>query len=169
VVVSGVGVVAGGVPPLSGLEVVVCAFLSTTELEVVEAVALFDVVVLLPVGVVVGVVFCGTGVIGGASDIIFSGHFLIYHGFAPVGVLIMFGTVLIIGVFVFFVVVNGDFKSFGFVGIPATDHVPTDALFFTGFTDCGLKPQKEAPKVPLEPPPPKLPPQKFTIMYIITN
>lgn len=129
-------------------------------------------------------VFAGAGVLFGATDIICSGHFFMYHGAAPVGVLIMFsghfliyhgfapvavliiGTVLCIGV-VFLVVVSGDFNFLGAVGMLATDHVPTDALFFTGLIATGLNPQKEVPKPPFAPPPPKLPPQKFIAMNII--
>jgi len=159
-------VVLGVLRSMSGahsLVVSVCAFLSTTELETVEA------VVLLGVGVVVGF----DGVVAGIFDIphgitfvheiyhgaapvgvliMFSGHFLIYHGFAPVAVLII-GTVLCIGVVVFLVVVIGDFKSLVVAGIGATDHFHTTALFFTGLIGTGLNPQKEVPKVPLAPPP----------------
>lgn len=166
VVVS--GVIFGVLRSMSGAHSVVVSvvlFLSTTELEAVEAVVLLGVgvgVVVGFVGVVVdifdiphGITFVSETYHGAAPVgvlIMFSGHFLIYHGFAPVAVLII-GTVLCIGVVVFLVVVIGDFKSLVVAGIGATDHFHTTALFFTGLIGTGLNPQKEVPKVPPAPPP----------------
>ena len=86
VVVS--GVVFGVLRSMSGAHSVVVSvvlFLSTTELEVLKVVDLFlfDVDADVGSGVDVWVVF-GIGVI------ICSGHFFMYHGAAPVGVLIIF-------------------------------------------------------------------------------